>query len=61
MGSGLGSLACTTVNLLNGNALTVLPLMEWNPVGPPLRFALYHNSAAAGSARPRRHDRRMEL
>ena len=39
----------STFNLLNGNTLTALGLVSIDPVGPPLTFALYHNSASANA------------
>lgn len=44
---GLGVSPHSVVNLRNGNLITSLKLIEWRPVGPAVRFAVYHNSAAA--------------
>jgi YD repeat-containing protein len=43
-GAGLAVSPFSIVNLLNGNLITALPLVSWDPVGPPVSFALYHNS-----------------
>ena len=41
----------SVLNLFNGNLATVVPLVGYDPVGPPVQFTLYHNSAsAAGGA-----------
>ena len=34
------------VNMQNGNLLTAIPLVAWDPVGPPVGFTVYHNSLA---------------
>ena len=39
----------SAVNLQNGNLLTAIPLVSWSPVGPPIDFTLYHNSAEHGT------------
>jgi len=39
----------SVVNLVNGNLITVIPLTACDPVGPPLVFTLYHNSANAAT------------
>ncbi|MFO0837648.1 MAG: RHS repeat-associated core domain-containing protein [Phycisphaerae bacterium] len=39
----------SVVNLYNGNLTTVIPLVSFDPVGPPVSFTLYHNSTAAAS------------
>ena len=43
-GAGLRVSPFGTVNLLNGNLLTAIELTRWAPVGPGVRFALFHNS-----------------
>ena len=43
-GAGMGVSPYSTVNLRNGNVLTAIPLVSWDPVGPAVQFALYHNS-----------------
>ncbi|MGE0481257.1 MAG: hypothetical protein AB7Q17_12370 [Phycisphaerae bacterium] len=44
--AGLPVSPFSTVNLANGNLITVIPLVGFDPVGPAVGFALYHNSAA---------------
>ena len=45
-GAGVPVSPFSTVNLRNGNVLTALPLVSWDPIGPPVSFTLYHNSRA---------------
>ncbi len=35
----------SSVNMLNGNLLTTIPITGWNGLGPDMNFAFYHNSA----------------
>ncbi|MCK4660939.1 MAG: hypothetical protein KAV82_15570, partial [Phycisphaerae bacterium] len=44
MGVGIG----TSVNLRNGNLLTVIPILSWADRGPALGVGLFHNSAGVG-------------
>lgn len=37
----------SVANLFNGNVITVIPLVGCDPIGPPIEFTLYHNSASA--------------
>ncbi|RMF83627.1 MAG: hypothetical protein D6744_04310, partial [Planctomycetota bacterium] len=37
----------STYNLYNGNVLTEIPIVSYDPVGPPVSLTLYHNSADA--------------
>ena len=41
----------STYNLYNGNVLTQIPIVAYDPVGPPVSFALYHNLADANGNR----------
>jgi len=34
-----------TVNVVNGNVITTVPIASWSGKGPALEFDLYHNSA----------------
>ena len=45
--AGLNVSPYSVINLYNGNLITILPLIAFDPVGPPVEFVLYHNSAAA--------------
>ena len=36
----------STVNLLNRNVLTVLPIVSWTGIGPAMEMNLYHNSSS---------------
>ncbi|MGD8451367.1 MAG: RHS repeat-associated core domain-containing protein [Phycisphaerae bacterium] len=46
-GAGMSVSPFSAVNLRNGNVLTAIPLVSWDPAGPPVGFTLYHNSLAA--------------
>src|SRR5262245_46329410 len=35
-------------NLSNGNLVTAIPIIAWKPVGPPVGFAMFHNSIRSG-------------
>ncbi|MBU0639258.1 MAG: RHS repeat protein, partial [Planctomycetes bacterium] len=45
--AGLQVSPYSVVNLFNGNLITAINITQCDPVGPPLEFTLYHNSAAA--------------
>ncbi|MFH1747479.1 MAG: hypothetical protein ABIG44_10595, partial [Planctomycetota bacterium] len=49
-GAGLPVSPFSSVNLRNGNVLTAIPLVAFDPVGPPVAFTLYHNSLSASYA-----------
>ena len=40
----------STVNLLNRNVLTVLPIVSWTGIGPAMEMHLYHNSATVDAS-----------
>lgn len=44
-GAGLPVSPFSVVNVRNGNVLTAISLVGFDPVGPPVAFTLYHNSA----------------
>ena len=39
----------SSANPCNGNLLTALQLVGWDPAGPPVAFSLYHNSQVASA------------
>ncbi len=45
--AGLQASPFSVVNLFNGNLITIIPLVAFDPVGPPVELTLYHNSASA--------------
>jgi hypothetical protein len=48
--TGLQVARHSSVNLYNGNMLTVIPIFRCDPVGPALEFNLYHNSSTADAS-----------
>ena len=48
---GYGISPYSTYNLYNGNVLTQVPIVSYDPVGPPVSFALFHNLSDANGNR----------
>ncbi len=42
---GLQVATYSMVNLLHGNVLTEIPIVDWSGIGPDIDYRLYHNSA----------------
>ncbi len=43
--AGISVSPYSTMNAVNRNVLTVIPIVSWSGVGPDVSFSLYHNSA----------------